>query len=144
MLVVVGAHENGNMTGLVVDVTCQSWTYSPPHSGRQRRREALSQLIMVGRVVLHALVQMIWQLCTIPNHSYQLLRERPELRPVDKSVTKVVPTPFQDPPLPQQQSNSLCLLSYLAKLLNNATENLGIEVCHLRNMNDYNTHNDIH
>ena len=48
MLVVVGAHENGNMTGLVVDVTCQSWTYSPS------LREA--ELITVGRVVLHTLV----------------------------------------------------------------------------------------
>ena len=37
MLVVVGAHENGDMTMvLLVDVTCQSWTYSP--WGRQRRR----------------------------------------------------------------------------------------------------------
>ena len=51
MLVVVGAHENGNMTGLVVDVTCQSWTYSPS------LREA--ELITVGRVVLHTFVTFL-------------------------------------------------------------------------------------
>ena len=61
MLVVVGAHENGNMTGLVVDVTCQSWTYSPPRSGRGGGGLESAHRGL-GRVVLHALVYMIRQL----------------------------------------------------------------------------------